>query len=602
MQKRFEIRSKILFSIFAALSLVFLCRLFFIQIIDDSYKLSAENQSLRYIDKYAPRGILFDRSGKKVVYNEPLYDLFVTPKFIDSDFDTIRFCQLFDLPVLEFKKILHKAKSYNAYKPSIFLSGFTSKEFAPMMEKMYLFPEFELRLRDNRKITSGIAAHVIGYVAEVSKKDLEQDSTYKMGDYRGKSGVEKTYENALRGHNGYEIYLADSRNVLKERFDEGEKDVKPVSGSNLLLTIDLELQKYAEKLMQGKKGAVVALEPESGEVLAFVSAPTYDPNILVGRYRSKNYRMLLRNDSLKPLFNRALMAQYPPGSIFKLIQGLAALDELKIDPSTGLSCDQSLVGCHSHPYASDLKRAVQYSCNPYFYKVFSRLLYDVDTLGRRTFNQTKVNQWKTKVESFGLGKKLGIDLPGERAGQVPSKGFYDRFYPNGRWNYSTIYSLSIGQGELMVTPLQMANLAAIMANRGYYYTPHLVKEISGDTLDQTFSVPHKVDVDPEYFTSLIQGMYAVVNEPGGTARRAQISGVDICGKTGTAQNPHGEDHSIFIAFAPMDNPKIAIAVYIENAGFGGRWAAPIASLVTEKYLKGTTDSIKEKRILDKRFY
>ncbi len=470
------------------------------------------------------------------------------------------------------------------------------------MEKMYLFPEFELRLRDNRKINRNIAAHVIGYIAEVSAADIQRDSSYKIGDYIGKIGLEKSYEQVLRGDHGYDLYVADSKNVLKESYRSGENDKKAVSGQNINLTIDAQLQGYAERLMQGKKGSVVAIEPSTGEVLAFVSSPTYDPNLLVGRYRSENYRNLSADDTLRPLFNRSLMAEYPPGSIFKLIQSLIALDMGVIHEGTGFACNKSLVGCHDHSYPSDVSKAIQFSCNPYFYHVFKRILQPVNYYGKKKFSAQMLDVWRTKVASFGLGNRLGIDLPGERKGKIPSKKYYDKVYGQGAWKYPTIYSLSIGQGELLVTPLQMANMAAIMANRGVYYKPRLVKSIQHSSLDSTYTQKHKALVSSYYFDQVIEGMSKVVNQAGGTARRAKIEEIEVCGKTGTAQNPAGEDHSIFIAFAPRENPQIAISVYIENAGFGGTWAAPIASLVMQKYLTGSVDKKKEQRILEKRFY
>ncbi len=577
-------------------------RLFFIQVVDDSYILSAENQSLRYVKKYAPRGLVFDRNNKKIVHNEAIYDLMVTPRLVPKDFDTTRFCYLFGISKKEFNKKFKKAKKYSRYKPSVFIDQITIDEFSPLLEKLYLFKGFTIQTRNRRRIITNNASHVIGYIGEVNQKTIDNDSTYNRGDFKGVNGLERSFEQYLRGRNGYSIYIANSKNILKEKYKDGSKDVTAIEGKNLTLSLDIDLQSYGEYLMRNKKGSIVAIEPSTGEILALVSSPTYNPNLLAGRNRSKNYKALVNNDSLRPLFNRALMAEYPPGSIFKLIQALIAMNDNEINSNTSYRCNKSLVGCHNHPTALSVSDGIKFSCNPYFYNVFKAILDD----GKGNIFKThakNLDKWNNSVQKFGLGKPLNIDIYGEKSGQIPDANFYNRLYREGSWAFSTIYSLSIGQGEILVSPIQMANIAAIMANRGYYITPHLVKAIENDSIDSRFLVKHNTDIDQKHFEPVIEGMQRVVQESGGTARRARIDSIIVCGKTGTAQNPQGEDHSIFIAFAPKDNPKIAISVYVENAGFGGTWAAPIASLMMEKYIKGeVVDSVKQKYITDKKFF
>lgn len=587
--------------LFFATAAIFLIRLFYIQVIDDSYVLSSENQALRYIKQFAARGIIYDRNGKKIVYNEAVYDLMVTPRLLNKDFDTTKFCTLTHIPKEEFINKMKKAKAYSIYKQTLFLEQLTLEQFAPIMEKLHLFPAFDVQVRSIRKIPYESIAHIIGYVGEVNKAVIERDSSYEEGDYIGMIGIERAYEQELRGQNGYKIYVANSKNVIKEAYKNGENDKASVAGKVLKLSIDIELQEYAYKLMAHKKGSVVAIDPKTGEILAMVSTPSYNPNLLVGRDRAKNYRALAQNDSLNPLFNRALMAEYPPGSTFKLLQALIALQEGDLSEYTGYPCNKALVGCHDHPNASNLKEAIRYSCNPYFYNVFRNIL---DAPGNIFYVHPKnLDKWYKHITSFGLGQKLGTDLWGERKGKIPNSNFYNKLYGEHRWAFSTIYSLSIGQGEILVSPLQMTNMAVSLANKGYYYTPHIVKDIEDKGPRPEFLKPHRSSIQTKYFDVIQEGMRQVVEEVGGTAGKARIKDVVVCGKTGTAQNPHGEDHSIFIAFAPMKDPKIAISVYIENAGFGGTWAAPIASLVMEKFLNGSVqDTVKENYILDQKFY
>lgn len=423
-----------------------------------------------------------------------------------------------------------------------------------------------------------------------------------MGDYIGISGIEKAYENDLKGKRGVKYFIKDSKGKKITRFKDGKYDTLAVSGSNILISIDKDLQAYGELLMQNKLGSIVAIEPSTGEILSFISSPTYDPALLVGRARSTNYPILVK-DSLKTLYNRASQATYPPGSIFKLVQALVGMELGVITVNTGFPCNKSLVGCHNHMAPSNITTAVQVSCNPYFRQVVQRIVQQKKYPSIYKDSHYGLDIWHEYVTSFGLGVRLETDFSPIESGNIPNSAYYDRIYGDYRWAYSYIYSISIGQGEVAVVPLQMANLAAILANRGYYYTPHFIKKIANDSaIPQQFLKRNYTKVSDKYFPPVIEGMDKVVNELGGTARRARLDSVIVCGKTGTVENPHGEDHSVFIAFAPKENPKIAIAVFVENAGFGGTWAAPIASLMLEKYLNGEITSLKkEKRILEKDF-
>ncbi|RMG78637.1 MAG: penicillin-binding protein 2, partial [Bacteroidetes bacterium] len=578
---------------------IFSIRLFYLQVIDDTYKLSAQNQALRKVPLYPTRGLIYDRNKQVLVYNEAAYDLMVIPRKV-KNIDTLAFCNLVGITKEKFIEKITKAKKYSRYKPSVFISQITADEYYPIEEQLYKYPGFYGEKRLLRKYSYPIAAHVLGYLAEVDNQTIQNNPYYKKGDYIGKSGLEKQYEEILRGKKGISVQVVDVHNRVKEKFKDGKYDTLPVAGKNITISIDAQLQAYGEKLMQNKKGSIVAIEPETGEILAMVSSPAYDPNLLSGRHRGNNYMMLLRNDSLKPLYNRAILAPYPPGSIFKIIQGLIALDEGVITPNTGFACNKALVGCHNHPAPSNLQKAIQFSCNPYFYRVFERLIQRNPKNSIFEESHKNLDIWRQKVLTFGLGSRLQTDLPVIRSGSVPSSGYYDKIYGEKRWAFKTIYSLSIGQGEVQVIPLQMANLAAIIANRGWYITPHFIKSVeNSDSIPEIYRRKNYVEVDSSFFPIVIDAMQQVVEAPHGTARRARIDSITVCGKTGTAQNPHGEDHSVFMAFAPKKNPKIAVAVYVENAGFGGTWAAPIASLMIEKYLRGyITDKEKEKRILE----
>jgi len=584
----FANRRHIIRFVIILVGLIFIIRLFILQVVDSTYKLTASNNVLRYVTQFPARGLIYDRNGKLLVYNEASYDLMVIPRQLKA-FDTTEFCQILSIDTNYVVESIERAKKYSVYNSSIFLKQISSKTYANLQEKLYKFPGFFVQARTIRKYTSINAAHILGYVGEVNEKIIESDDYYNSGDYIGISGIEKSYEKKLRGEKGVNVYLVDVHNRIKGPYANNKLDKNANVGSNIISTIDADLQEYGEKLMKNKIGSIVAIEPSTGEVLALVSAPGYNPELLVGRKRTKNYVSLM-SDTLKPLFNRALMAQYPPGSTFKLINALIGLQEKVLFTNTEYECAGAYysrnfrLGCHHHKSPLDLRESIQISCNTYYCNVFRNIL---DNKKYPSIRESFDN-WRNYLLSFGFGNYLGSDFNNELKGLVPTKGTYDRIYGERGWNSLTLVSMAIGQGELGITPLQMANMTAAIANRGYYYTPRIVKEIEGDfDIEQKFSEKHLTKIDSIYFERVIEGMEMAVNgEPGSgsTARSAQIPGITVCGKTGTAQNPHGEDHSIFIAFAPKDNPKIAIAVYIENGGFGSTWAAPTAKLMMEKYL------------------
>lgn len=591
-------RKEVIGLIFIIVGLIFLIRLFNVQIINDKYKIDSDQNVLREVIQYPARGLIYDRNGILLVYNEAAYDLMVVPKQV-KEMDTLAFCDLLGITIEDFRTKFYKARDYSRYKSSVFEKEISSKEYAKIQEKLFEYPGFYAQTRTLRKYPRESAAHVLGYIGEVDQQIIDNDSYYKSGDYIGKSGIELSYESLLRGKRGVKRVLVDVHNREKGSYLDGELDTMAVTGSTIYLSIDAVIQEYGERLMQNKRGSIVAIEPSTGEILALVSAPAYNPNLLVGRDVKKNYPVL-SSDEVKPLFNRALMASYPPGSTFKTVQALIGMQDGVITENSGFPCIKSNVGCHVHPSAGNVTESIKMSCNPYYFSVFRKILLQGKSTSLFKDSEIGLAKWSKQVKKFGLGERLETDLPSIKKGFIPDVAFYDKWYGKGRWAFSTIYSLSIGQGEIGVVPLQMANLSAILSNRGYYYTPHLLKRIEKtDTIPKIYRVKHDVGIDKPYFNPVIEGMLKVVYEAGGTARQARIDSIEVCGKTGTAQNPHGEDHSIFIAFAPKDNPKIAIAVYVENAGFGGTWAAPIASLIMEKYLKGSIkDTIKENRILN----
>lgn len=589
-------RSHIIVAIFIVVGLIYIIRLFGLQVLDSTYKQFATNNILREIVQYPARGLVYDRNGKLLVINKAAFDLLITPREVVT-FDTLQLCSLLDISKEELEIKIREAKDYSWYKPSILVKQIPPENYARLQEQLYKFRGFHTQSRTLREYETAAAAHVLGYVGEVTSDDIKNSNYYSMGDYIGVSGIEKTYEEALRGTKGVKKYLVDVHNRIQGSFLDGQEDVPAQIGKDVISSIDLELQLYAEKLFQNKKGSVVAIEPSTGEILAMVSAPAYDPGLLVGRVRGSNYSKLLA-DTLKPLFNRALLAEYPPGSTFKIMNVLIGLQEETINLYTRFSCAgpaSSPIRCtHNHITPLGPVEAIKESCNPFLWNTFRTIMNKYDT------SAESFNKWREYVESFGMGKKLGTDLQFENKGNVPTAEYYNRIYGAGRWNALTVRSLAIGQGELGITPLQLANYCAAIANRGYYYIPHIVKEIEGEGLSGQFSTKVYTNISEEHFEPVIEGMQRVV-ELTNASVFMRIPEVVMCGKTGTVQNPHGEDHSAFMAFAPKDDPKIAISVYVENSGFGATYAAPIASLLVEKYLKGEIDKSREwveKRMLD----
>ncbi len=584
MSDKYSNRSGIVKIIFLAVGVVFVLRLAVLQIFDSGYKEKAERQALRNVTQYPARGLMYDRNGKLLVYNEAVYDLMVIPRMV-KELDTAAFCRAVGITRADFDSRMKKAYTYSPYSASIFMKQISKEEFGRWESQLYKFKGFYISKRTLRIYDRPIAAHVLGYVGEVNEKDLENDPYYKRGDYIGKSGLEASYEELLRGKKGKVIMQVDVHNRETGHYMHGQLDTMPVEGQNLYTTLDADLQEYAEKLMANKRGCIVAIEPKTGEVLTLLSAPCYDPNLLVGRVRGENF-LKLQADIAKPLFNRALQAQYPPGSIFKVAQAMIALHLGAITPGTGFVCDKVL-GCHNHPSARNVQEAIKMSCNPYFYYTYRRVIQQGKYKNIYKDSQYGLTVWHDYMLRFGFGQRLDIDLPNVKKGNIPDTAFYNRWYGKERWAFSTIFSNSIGQGEVEVVPLQMANLACIVANRGWYITPHMVRFYGPDStkIDKYYE-RHETGVEKEYFDIAVRGMYDVVHGAGGTAHKANIPDIAVCGKTGTAEN-YGNDHSVFIAFAPMADPQIAVAVYVENAqGGGGTWAAPIASLVIEKYLRG----------------
>lgn len=575
-------RMYVVMGIVLLVAFIFIVRLFFIQVVDDSYKLSAENNVLRYQTEFPARGLIYDRNGQLLVYNEAAYDLMVVPRQV-KDLDTTSLCWIIGITKEQFTRQFTKAKKYSWRKPSIFEKQISAVTYASLQEKLYRFQGFFVQKRTLRRYPKPIAAHILGYVGEVNQRRLDADTYYRQGDYIGITGLEKSYEEDLRGKKGVSVVMVDVFNRSKGSFKDGKYDTVAISGNNLIATMDVDLQAYGERLMKNKRGAIVALEPSSGEILALISGPTFDPNLLVGRMRSANYR-ILQKDTLKPLFNRALASeQNPPGSTFKVVNALIGQQVGVVNENTTYRCPRGYIsgnfrmGCHDHRSPLNLRESIQHSCNAYYGNVFRNI---IDHTGKPWEG---FDIWRKHVLSFGLGTKFNTDLPSEYAGIVPTKAYYDKYYGKNRWKSLTIISMAIGQGELGVTPLQLANMTATIANRGFYYPPHLVKAVGDHSIISRFVEKQKTEIKREYFDIVVDGM-ALVFQQGGTGYRSRHDSIVMCGKTGTAQNPHGEDHSIFICFAPKDNPKIALAVFVENAGGGSKYAAPIASLMVEKYL------------------
>ena len=582
----FFARKFVVQGIFIAAAIILLVRLFYIQVISDEYLLSAENNVIRRLPIYPARGVILDRNEHILVRNEPVYDLMVIPKEVKA-FDTIEFCNLIGIDKKGFDRRFKKATSYSPYKASIFEKQLSVQIYGSFQEKLSNFPGFFVQNRTVRRYPDSIASHFLGYIGEVNPKVIENSKGfYLQGDYHGITGIERSYEELLRGQRGVQNLMVDALNRPKGSYADGKYDTIAVSGEYLISSLDLDLQKLGEQLMKNKIGSIVAIEPSTGEILSFVSSPGYDPNLMVGRQRGNNYMALL-NDKYKPMFVRPIQAEYPPGSIFKVVNALVAQQFGLINENTYFFCPggyrygrRGFMGC-THVHGSiGLKGSITESCNTYYGYTYARM---IDQAGMRPVNAYK--KWRTAVSAFGIGTALGIDLPGERNGLLPKADLYTKRYKNDKWGSAFTISLSIGQGELGITPLQMANVMAIVANRGFYYKPHLIKAIGDKKIIKAeFLKKNDAGINPSYFDVIIDGMSAVVNQPSGTAWYSKIPEIEMCGKTGTVQNPHGKDHSVFVAFAPRENPKIAIAVVVENAGFGGTWSAPIASLMVEKYI------------------
>lgn len=599
----YQSRQKILQAVVILVGIILLFRCFQLQIWDKSYQ---QKQSFRQIiTQYPSRGLIYDRNDSLLIYNIALYDLQVTHESVRrGNIDTLKFCRLLGISPEQFNVNMEKDWSdikFSKRKPFDFMTKLNPDSFARFEEHLFEFPGFESIIRNVRGYPVNIGAHFLGYISEVTSKQIEKNKKlYKQGDYTGASGLELAYEKQLMGERGERHVLKDKWGKVQSRYKGGTLDKSAKSGYDLVTTIDLNLQRYAEILMQNKIGAVVAIEPSTGEILAMVSSPTFDPTILaIDKNRGAAFA-LLAADSTDPLFNRALMAQYPPGSIFKTVIAAIGMQEGAIKADESIPCPGGFimgnlrVGCHGHGATSDVSSAIAYSCNNYFCQTYRNIvnLYGYD------FPEKGMNKLIEHLRAFGLGRKIGVDLPGEMSGNIPSVAYFDKRYGKGLWRFSNSVSVGIGQGEMQITPLQMANITAIIANRGYYYIPHLAKEFRGDKSDvlKRFKEKQYTKVHPRHFESIVDGMEMVVLA--GTAINAAIPEISVCGKTGTVQNPHGIDHSTFIAFAPKENPKIAIAVYIENSGFGSTFAAPIASLIIEKYLRKEIES-EMRKLLEK---
>ena len=578
-----EGRKYVIQAVFLITGIAFLVKLFTIQVTDKTYAKAATDNIILPVVEYPYRGLIFDRNGELIVYNNPQFDLTVIPQEV-KQLDTLSICEILGLTREDFKQRLSAARKYSYVKPSPFFKMISNQEFGKIQDKLVDYPGFGIQARTSRAYSHPVLSNSLGYIAEISSAGLRQDSSryYRQGDYIGKSGLELYYESQLRGKRGISYKIKNVRGIEKGSFEDGEFDTIPIPGQNLVSTIHLRLQLYAEKLLKGKVGSVVAIEPATGEILAIVSGPSYDPGMMVGRKYSSNFSLISR-DSLNPLFNRPVMAMYPPGSIFKIVQSLIGLQENVLNVNETIYIDGRNIGDHAPPGYYTLHEAIRKSSNNYFFMAFRRMINQ--NLNANTFIDSRLglDNWKSHVMSFGFGAPLGIDIPNEKGGFIPGSDYYDKIYGHNSWKFSTISSLSIGQGEMLLSPLQMANLAAIMANRGYYYTPHLVKEIGDYGPLSKFTEKHMAGIDEKHFPPVINAMQDVVTS---TAWRAVIRDIEICGKTGTAENPHGEDHSVFMAFAPKKNPQIAISVYVENSGWGGRAAASIASLLIETYIRG----------------
>jgi len=598
-------RKALLPTIIIVTTILLLLRLFYLQIIDESFKLKSENNAIKIQYDYPERGYIYDRNGKLLVANQPSYDIMVIPKDL-KNIDTLEFCNLLNITKEFYIEKIEKAKVYSPRLPSVFLPQLNKLEFAAFQEKIRKFEGFYIQKRSLRDYQVNFGANVFGFITQVSEGVTKKNPYYNSGDLYGKQGVEESYETTLRGIKGVKYIQKDKYNREIGSYKDGKFDTIAVQGEDVYLSIDAELQKYGEELMVNKRGGIVAIEPSTGEILALVTAPSYDPAILVGRQRSKNYTKLYRDSIAKPLYDRGLLGEFPPGSPFKILTGLIALQEGVIDEESSVVCNHGFsyargrfMKCHCHGGVLQLHRGIYESCNAYFATAYMK------TINKYKKPADGVDVWSNHLRSFGLGEFMGYDLPTGRRGKAPTSKTYKRIYPNGGWRSTAIVSNSIGQGEVLMTPIQLANMMAAVANHGFYYTPHIIKKIEGEAIDKKFRTKHVTTIDRKYFQPVIDGLFDVYNM--GTAHALQVEGIEICGKTGTAENYtkiNGkrvklQDHSIFVAFAPRHNPKIAIAVLVENGYWGARWAGPITSLMIEKYLKKKiTRTDLEKRMLE----
>lgn len=587
------------------IGILFISRLFQLQVVNTSYQRLSDNNAILEISDYPERGFIYDRNGKLLVANQAAYDIMIIPENV-IPFDTISFCELTGVSKERLIKSLKKARRYSKRLPSVIINQISKETFATLQEQMWKYEGFFIQKKSLRDYRVGFGSNVLGYVSEVNNNDLKYDDYYRQGELIGRQGIEKSYENELRGEKGKRFLQKDRFNRIIGEYKNKTFDVEPIVAKNIHLTLDATLQEYGEYLMQNKRGGIVAIEPSTGEILALVTAPSYDPNLLVGRNRSKNYTKLAQDTLAKPLFDRGLQALYPPGSPFKTLNALIALQEGVITPETQFKCNKghfyahgAFMECHCRRGSrNDLLKGIYQSCNTYFANTYKKIINKYDTPDKG------VNQWNSHLKSFGLGNYLGYDLSVGKRGFIPNAAYYNSWYKEGGWKAPTIISNAIGQGEVLTTPIQLANFTAAIANRGYYYTPHFLQSVSGDSIQQKF-LRKNTSIDPEHFEVVIDGMHKVVER--GTARIARIKGIEVCGKTGTAENftkidgvkTQLTDHSIFVAFAPKEDPKIAIAVFIENGYWGGRWAAPIASLMLEQYInKEVKRSWLEKRMAE----
>ncbi len=596
-----DYRRHVIAGVAIGIVVVYVLRLFQLQITSDDYKKSADSNAFLKKIEYPSRGVINDRNGKLMVYNQPAYDIMVVMNEAKDHLDTLDLCEALNITREEFNMRMANIKDpaknpgYSRFTQQVFMNQLSDRDFSVFQEKMFHFPGFYVQRRTIRQYQYNMAAHVLGDVAEVSPADIEEDPYYQPGDYIGKLGIERSYERQLRGEKGMQILLRDAHGRIQGRYQNGKQDRRPVAGKNLTLGIDADLQALGERLMEGKIGSIVAIEPSTGEVLCMVSSPSYDPRMMVGRQRSKSHRMLSEN-VWKPLLNRSIMGQYPPGSTFKTTQGLTFMTEGVIHPTqTAYPCGHGFnfkglhVGCHGHASPLPLVPALSTSCNGYFcWGLYYMINQNITKYGSV---QNAMNKWRDYMVSMGFGYKLGVDLPGEKRGLIPNAQFYDKAY-KGSWNGLTIISIAIGQGEVNATPLQIANLGATIANRGWFITPHVVKKVQGEELDTLYTKRRYTLASREAYDYVVQGMRA--SATGGTCHELARLNFAACGKTGTAQN-RGHDHSVFMGFAPMDNPKIAVAVYVENGGWGATYGVPLGSLIMEQYINGKLSEASEKR-------